>query len=181
MPEELRGTYRGLASEPSIRHLKELGVTAVELMPVHHHADEWHLVQRGLGNYWGYNTLAYFAPDCRYAAAQLAARRGARVQDDGARAARGRSRSDPRRRLQPHRGRQPPRPDALAARHRQLVATTGCCRDHPRYYQDFTGCGNTLNMRSPRVLQLIMDSLRYWVLRDARRRIPLRSRERTGS
>ena len=57
VPEGLRGTYLGLASEPSIRHLKALGVTAVELMPVHHHTDEWHLVQRGLGNYWGYNTL----------------------------------------------------------------------------------------------------------------------------
>jgi isoamylase len=68
IPELLRGTYRGLASEPAIRHLRSLGVTAVELMPVHHHADEWHLVQRGLGNYWGYNTLAYFAPDLAYAA-----------------------------------------------------------------------------------------------------------------
>ncbi|HEX5473584.1 MAG TPA: hypothetical protein VFX12_02895, partial [Vicinamibacterales bacterium] len=69
LPESLRGTYLGLASEPAIRHLTTLGVTAVELMPVHHHTDEWHLIRRGLRNYWGYNTLSYFAPDVRYAAA----------------------------------------------------------------------------------------------------------------
>ena len=57
VPELLRGTYLGLASEPSIRHLTTLGVTAVELMPVHHYTDEWHLVKKGLRNYWGYNTL----------------------------------------------------------------------------------------------------------------------------
>jgi len=67
IPEDLRGTYLGLASEPAIHHLVSLGVTAVELMPVHHHLDEWHLVKRGLSNYWGYNTLSYFAPDVRYA------------------------------------------------------------------------------------------------------------------
>ena len=77
IPEALRGTYRGLASEPAIRHLTSLGVTAVELMPVHHHADDWHLVQRGLGNYWGYNTLAYFAPDIAYAAAARRSTRSA--------------------------------------------------------------------------------------------------------
>src|SRR4029453_15067390 len=70
IPEHLRGTYLGLASEPAIKHLTSLGVTAVELMPVHHHADEWHLVQKGLNNYWGYNTLSYFAPDLRYASSQ---------------------------------------------------------------------------------------------------------------
>ena len=60
VPESLRGTYLGLASEPAIQHLVSLGVTAVELMPVHHHIDDWHLVKRGLGNYWGYNTLSLF-------------------------------------------------------------------------------------------------------------------------
>ena len=67
MPPELRGTFLGLASEPVIRHLQSLGVTAVELMPVHAHVDEAALVERGLTNYWGYNTLAYFAPDARFA------------------------------------------------------------------------------------------------------------------
>ena len=65
--EALRGTYLGLATEPAIRHLTSLGVTAVELMPVHQHLDDWHLVKAGLKNYWGYNTLSYFAPDVRYA------------------------------------------------------------------------------------------------------------------
>ena len=67
LPAALRGTYLGLASEPSIRRLLDLGVTAVELMPVHAHADEYALHRRGLTNYWGYNTLSYFSPDARFA------------------------------------------------------------------------------------------------------------------
>jgi len=162
VPDPLRGTYLGLASEAAIHHLVSLGVTAVELMPVHHHADDWHLAQRGLSNYWGYNTLSYFAPDTRYTASDspLESVREFKMMVRALHAAglevildvvynhtaegnhvgptvslRG---IDNRTyyRLQPH-----------AA----------------RYYEDFTGCGNTLNMRSPRVLQLIMDSLRYWV------------------
>jgi isoamylase len=162
IPESLRGTYLGLATEPAIQHLVSLGVTAVELMPVHHHVDEWHLVQRGLKNYWGYNTLAYFAPDTRYAASAspLESVREFKMMVRALHAAglevildvvynhtaegnhlgptvslRGIDNSTYYR-LQPH---------------------------SARYYEDFTGCGNTLNMRSPRVLQLIMDSLRYWV------------------
>src|SRR5690606_895226 len=69
IPEPLRGTYSGLASRAAIRHLRRLGVTAVELMPIHYHVDDRHLVAHGLDNYWGYNTLAFFAPDSRYAAA----------------------------------------------------------------------------------------------------------------
>ena len=68
VPEKLRGTYAGLASEAAIRHLRELGVTAVELMPVHHFLQERHLLEKGLSNYWGYNTLGYFAPEPRYEA-----------------------------------------------------------------------------------------------------------------
>jgi glycogen operon protein len=71
VPGRLRGTYAGLASEPAIRHLTELGITAVELLPVHHFLDDRHLIDRGLTNYWGYNTLAFFAPHSRYAAAHL--------------------------------------------------------------------------------------------------------------
>ena len=108
-PSTLRGTYEALTTEPALEHLKKLGVTAVELMPVHHHARDRHLEERGLTNYWGYNSFGYFAPERRLAASQHAGRRGARVQADGARAARRRPRSDPRRRLQPHGGRQSPR------------------------------------------------------------------------
>ena len=68
MPEELRGTYAGLASAPAIDHLTTLGITAVELLPVHQHVDERHLVERGLVNYWGYNTIAFLAPDVRFSA-----------------------------------------------------------------------------------------------------------------
>ena len=68
VPERIRGTYAGLASDASIRHLRRLGVTAVELMPVHHRVDDRHLAENCLTNYWGYNTLSYFAPDTRYAA-----------------------------------------------------------------------------------------------------------------
>ena len=83
VPERLRGTYAGLASEPAIRHLADLGITAVELLPVHHFLDDRHLIERGLTNYWGYNTLAFLAPHSRYAATAPAPRRRAAVQNDG--------------------------------------------------------------------------------------------------
>ena len=67
VPEKLRGTYAGLASEAAIRHERNLGVTAVELLPVHYFLNDWQLIDRGLGIYWGYNTLVYFAPESRYA------------------------------------------------------------------------------------------------------------------
>ena len=163
VPEDVRGTYRGLASEPSIRHLKELGVTAVELMPVHHHTDEWHLVQRGLGNYWGYNTLAYFAPDIGYAAATspLDAVREFKMMVRALHAAGLEVILDV---VYNHTAEGNHSGPTLSLRGIDNASYYRLLPDHPRYYQDFTGCGNTLNMRSPRVLQLIMDSLRYWVL-----------------
>ena len=162
VPEGVRGTYRGLASESSIRHLKELGVTAVELMPVHHHTDEWHLVQRGLGNYWGYNTLAYFAPDLRYAAASapLDAVREFKMMVRALHAAGLEIILDV---VYNHTAEGNHVGPTLSLRGIDNASYYRLLPDHPRYYQDFTGCGNTLNMRSPRVLQLIMDSLRYWV------------------
>ena len=162
VPETLRGTYRGLASEPSIRHLKDLGVTAVELMPVHHHTDEWHLVQRGLGNYWGYNTLSYFAPDRRYAAAHapLDAVREFKMMVRALHAAGLEVILDV---VYNHTAEGNHAGPTLSLRGIDNASYYRLLPDHPRYYQDFTGCGNTLNMRSPRVLQLIMDSLRYWV------------------
>src|SRR5205085_2710595 len=71
VPENLRGTYLGLCSDPILDHLKSLGVTAVELLPVHHFINDRHLVERGLTNYWGYNSIAFFAPDARYATAVI--------------------------------------------------------------------------------------------------------------
>ena len=126
VPEELRGTYAGLAHPAAIEHLKTLGVTAVELLPVHESADD--ALPRGqalLRNYWGYSTLGFFAPEQRYASRKHARRAGRRVQGDGQGAARRRHRGDPRRGLQPHLRGQPPGPDAVAARASTTRPTTG--------------------------------------------------------
>ena len=162
VPETLRGTYRGLASEPSIRHLKALGVTAVELMPVHQHTDEWHLIQRGLGNYWGYNTLSYFAPDIRFAAGRspLDAVHEFKVMVRALHAAGLEVILDV---VYNHTAEGNHLGPTLSLRGIDNASYYRLLPSQPRFYEDFTGCGNTLNMRSPRVLQLIMDSLRYWV------------------
>ena len=123
--EDLRGTYAGLASEPAIEYLTSLGVTAVELLPIHHIADEEFLVDRGLTNYWGYSSIGFLAPHALYAATGTRRRAGARVQGDGEGAAPRRDRGDPRRRLQPHRRGQPPRADALASAASTTSRTTG--------------------------------------------------------
>ncbi len=163
VPDAMRGTYRGLASEPSIRHLKSLGVTAVELMPVHHHADEWHLVQRGLGNYWGYNTLSYFAPDIRFATARspIEAVHDFKMMVRALHAADLEVILDV---VYNHTAEGNHLGPTLSLRGIDNTSYYRLLPEQPRFYQDFTGTGNTLNMRSPRVLQLIMDSLRYWVL-----------------
>ena len=162
IPETLRGTYLGLASEPAIRHLTSLGVTAVELMPVHHHLNDWHLVKQGLTNYWGYNTLAYFAPEVRYATSQS--------PQDAVREFKMMVRAMHSANLEVildvvynHSAEGNHTGPTLSLRGIDNTSYYRLQPDEPRFYQDFTGCGNTLNMRSPRVLQLIMDSLRYWV------------------
>jgi glycogen operon protein len=162
VPPEQRGTYAGLGHPAVIEHLQRLGVTAVELMPVHHFLHDYTLVQRGLHNYWGYNTLAYLAPYSGYAAAGT---RGQQVSEFKAmvrtlheagievildvvynHTAEGN-----------HLG------PTLAYRGLDNAAYYRLVEDDPRYYIDYTGTGNTLNVRHPHVLQLIMDSLRYWV------------------
>ncbi len=163
VPEELRGTYAGLASELAIGHLKDLGITAIELMPVHHHTIERHLVERGLTNYWGYNTLAYFAPDIRYASVSSARdtvqefkmmvrafhEAGIEVILDV---------------VYNHTAEGNQLGPTLSFRGIDNASYYRLAPEDHRYYQDFTGCGNTLNMKHPRVLQLLMDSLRYWVI-----------------
>jgi isoamylase len=161
IPEPLRGTYLGLASEPAIRHLTSLGVTAVELMPVQHHIDEWHLVKRGLKNYWGYNTLSYFAPDVRYSASDspIDSVREFKMMVRALHAAGLEVILDV---VYNHTAEGNHLGPTLSLRG---IDNSSYYRLQPhasRFYEDFTGCGNTLNMRSPRVLQLIMDSLRYW-------------------
>lgn len=163
VPEAARGTYAGLASQPVIDYLKSLGVTSVEWMPVHHHVDDRVLVDRGLSNYWGYNTLTFFAPDIRYArdASPLGAvrefketvralhRAGLEVILDV---------------VYNHTAEGNQLGPTLSFRGIDNLSYYRIMPDDPRYYMDFTGCGNTLNMMHPRVLQLIMDSLRYWIL-----------------
>ncbi len=162
IPERLRGTYAGLAHRAAIKHLKQLGVTAVELMPVHHHVDDRHLVERGLTNYWGYNTLGFFAPDIRLAADQSP--QG--CLNEFKRMVRTLHKHDIEVILDVvynHTGEGNELGPTLSLRgldnFNYYRVVPGDCR----HYMDFTGCGNTLNMVCPRVLALIMDSLRYWV------------------
>ncbi len=155
----LRGTYAGLATDPAIEHLKRLGITAVELMPVHDFVDDRMLVEKKLKNYWGYNSIGFFAPDLRYSATgsinefKSMVKRlhsaGIEVILDVVY-----NHSAEGNHLGP----------TLSFRGIDNTAYYRLMPDQPRLYMDFTGCGNTLNMMHPRVLQLLMDSLRYWVV-----------------
>jgi isoamylase len=163
VPEPLRGTYEALTTEAAIEHLQRLGVTAVELMPVHHHAYDRHLVERGLSNYWGYNTQAFLAPDIRYSASGL--------PDESVREFKRMVKALHSAGLEVildvvynHTAEGNHLGPTLSLRGIDNRSYYRLVPDDRRYYLDFTGCGNTLNMRSPQVLQLIMDSLRYWVL-----------------
>jgi glycogen operon protein len=162
VPENLKGTYAGLAHPASIDYLKKLGITAVELLPIHEMVDEGHLVDRGLRDYWGYNTLGYFAPAARYSSC---GDRGGQVSEFKGMV------------------------KALHAAGIEVILDVvynhtcegnhlgpmlswkGICNltyyrtmaDNPRFYMDYTGTGNTLNVYHPQVLKMLMDSLRYWV------------------
>jgi isoamylase len=161
LSEGERGTYSALASEPAIRHLTSLGVTAVELMPVQHHAYDRYLVDKGLSNYWGYNTLAYFAPGVRYSALPEDSVREFKMMVRGLHAAGLEVILDVVYNHTAEAGHLGP---TLSLRGIDNAAYYRLQPHDRRFYMDFTGCGNTLNMLHPRVLQLIMDSLRYWVL-----------------
>jgi isoamylase len=163
VPEKLRGTYAGLTAPAALDHLTALGVTAVELLPIHSHLDEHALVQRGLRNYWGYNSIGFFAPHAAYAAD---AAPGGPVREFKAMV-----RTLHRAGLEVildvvynHTAEGNHLGPTLSFRGIDNRAYYRLVRAAPRYYQDHTGCGNTLNMGHPRVLQLLMDSLRYWVL-----------------
>jgi glycogen operon protein len=165
VPAELRGTYGGFVSPAALDHLTSLGITAVELLPVHHHLDEQPLVGRGLVNYWGYNSIAFFAPDPRLSAggdsppwdrpvrefkAMVKAlhRAGIEVILDVAYA---------------HTAEGDHQGPTLSFRGIDNPVYYRLDPRAPRHYRDYTGCGNTLDVRQPRALQLVMDSLRYWV------------------
>ncbi|MCX7421735.1 MAG: glycogen debranching protein GlgX [Planctomycetia bacterium] len=162
VPAHLRGTYAGLATKASIAHMKRLGVTAVELMPVHHHVDDRHLIDNGQTNFWGYNSLSYFAPEMRYAAAK--------TPQEAVREFKRMVRTLHRHGLEVildvvynHTGEGSEFGPTLSLRGIDNASYYRLVPNDRRHYMDFTGCGNTLNMVCPRVLQLIMDSLRYWV------------------
>lgn len=159
VPEHLRGTYAALGTAPVIDHLTHLGVTAVELMPVHTFVDDRHLVERGLRNYWGYNSIGFFAPEPRYCAngginefktmVKTLHSAGIEVILDV---------------VYNHTAEGNHLGPTLSFKGIDNAAYYRLVPENPRYYMDYTGTGNTLNMRHPRVLQMIMDSLRYWVL-----------------
>ncbi len=163
VPEKLRGTYAGLASEGAIQHLKDLGVTAVELLPIHHHVNDRHLLEKGLTNYWGYNTLAFFAPEPAYVATAIPqdAVQQFKMMVRSLHAAGMEVILDV---VYNHTAEGNQLGPTLSMRGIDNACYYRLSPENPRHYMDFTGCGNTLNMQHPRVLQLIMDSLRYWVL-----------------
>src|SRR5258705_8820089 len=158
VPPGLRGTYGGLSSPAMIEHFKRLGVTTVELLPIHGLIDDRILVERKLSNYWGYNTIAFFAPEPRYAqdnALDSFRTTVARLHDAGIEVmldvvynhtAEGN-----------HMG------PTLCFRGVDNASYYSLITENPRFYYDFTGCGSSVNLTHPRVLQMVMDSLRYWV------------------
>lgn len=162
VPLAQRGTYAGLASKPMLEHYKKLGITSIELLPVHASIDESHLISHGLSNVWGYNTLSYFAVDPRFASAK-----------------------DPQNQVREfktmvrklhsagievildvvynHTAEGNHLGPTLSMRGVDNYSYYRLVPGNTRYYMDFTGCGNTLDVTHPQVLQLVMDSLRYWV------------------
>ncbi|MGW0806404.1 glycogen debranching protein GlgX [Nonomuraea sp. NPDC002799] len=163
VPPDLRGTYAGVGHPAIIDHLLSLGVTAVELMPVHHYVPEHFLVARGLTNYWGYNTMAYLAPHGRYSSAGT---RGQQVLEFKAmvRALHEAGIEVILDVVYNHTAEGDHMGPTLGFRGIDNAAYYRLHDGDRRYYLDYTGCGNSLNVRSPHALQLIMDSLRYWVL-----------------
>jgi glycogen operon protein len=159
MPEALRGSYAGLAHEAAIAHLRRLGVTAVELLPVHQHVDERHLVRRGLSNYWGYNTLGFFCPEPAYASSGHA-RDEFRDMVRALHAAGIEVLLDV---VFNHTCESDEHGPTLSWRGLDNSSWYRVPPDAGGRYENHSGCGNTLNLRHPRVLQFVMDSLRYWV------------------
>jgi isoamylase len=157
-----RGTYAGLASPRIIRYLKDLGITAIELLPIHHHVTNRFLVNKGLKNYWGYNTIGFFAPDSRYSSSgslgqqifefremiKAFHRAGIEVILDV---------------VYNHTAEGNHMGPTLSFRGIDNTTYYRVSPENSRYYVDFTGTGNSMNMRHPIVIQMIMDSLRYWI------------------
>ena len=158
VPPALRGTYAGLATAPVIEHFKRLGITSIELMPTHSFIDDRHLIDNGRRNFWGYNSIGFFAPDQRYCASgstkefktmvKTLHSAGIEVILDV---------------VYNHTAEGNHLGPTLSFKGIDNASYYRLVFDNPRYYMDYTGCGNTLDLQHPRVLQMIMDSLRYWV------------------
>ena len=166
VPPELRGTYAGLGHEAAIAHLLDLGVTAVELLPVHHSVPEAFLVERGLTNYWGYNTIGFFAPHEGYSASARAGRPGGQVSEFKAmvRALHEAGLEVLLDVVYNHTAEGDHRGPTLCHRGLDNPAYYRLDPQDPGRYVDTTGCGNALNVADAHGLQLIMDSLRYWLV-----------------
>lgn len=163
IPAELRGSYAGLGHPKAIEYFTRLGVTTIELMPVHQFIQDSHLLERGLRNYWGYNSIGYLAPHDEYSAA---GKNGQQVQEfkqmvKGLHEANIEVILDV---VYNHTAEGNHLGPMLSFRGIDNAAYYRLMADDRRYYMDYTGTGNSLNMRHPHVLQLIMDSLRYWIL-----------------
>ncbi|MGA1595134.1 MAG: glycogen debranching protein GlgX, partial [Candidatus Nanopelagicales bacterium] len=160
VPEPLRGTYAGLAHPAIVNHLVDLGVTAVELLPIHQFVDETHLLELGLSNYWGYNTLGFFAPHAAYSSTGT---RGEQVREfkEMVRTLHSAGLEVILDVVYNH--------TAEGNEFGPTLSFRGICNpgyyrlSDGRHYMDYTGCGNTLDVSNPHVLQMVMDSLRYWV------------------
>ncbi len=162
VPQELRGTYAGLASPEAIAYFKKLGVTAIELLPVHHYITSKHLIDKKLIDYWGYNTMGFFAPEAAYSSS---GDRGSQVDEFKAmvKALHAEGLEVILDVVYNHTAEGNQLGPTLSFRGVDNASYYRLVGDNPRYYMDFTGTGNTLNVPHPRVLQLVMDSLRYWV------------------
>jgi len=162
IPPELRGTYAGLATPQAIEHLKSLGVTAIELLPVHQFVHDHTLIERGLHNYWGYNSIGFMAPHNEYSSS---GQRGQQVQEFKrmVEALHGEGIEVILDVVYNHTAEGNQLGPMLSFRGIDNAAYYRL-EDNRRFYRDFTGTGNSMNMRNPHVLQLIMDSLRYWTI-----------------
>jgi glycogen operon protein len=162
VPKDIRGTYKAMASDPILAHLRKLGITTVELMPVHHFVSGRHLIEKGLRDYWGYNTLGFFAPEPSYSSDP--------VGDGPVREFKEMVKRFHNAGLEVlldvvynHTAEGNHDGPTLSFRGVDNMAYYRTVADDPRHYMDYTGCGNTLNMVTPHSLQILMDSLRYWV------------------
>ncbi|MGH3648935.1 MAG: glycogen debranching protein GlgX, partial [Micromonosporaceae bacterium] len=162
IPEELRGTYAGMAHPAAIEHLVKLGVTAVELLPIHHSVTEPAVASRGLSNYWGYNSLGYFAPDARYSASGDAGQQVTEFREM-VRALHAAGIEVILDVVYNHTAEGGPEGPMLAFKGIDNEAYYRLEPDEKARYRDYTGCGNTLDLRQFHALQMVMDSLRYWV------------------